>query len=114
MIKKVLSGDWYQWEGKDIRKGWWRLNIVQTLFAHEWKWKNENCCNYSRNVEKGIKELLRHWIWLWYILRIFINVTMYPQYNNNIKKEKTDIKRLYILICMLLGMFYCNIYFYQR
>jgi hypothetical protein len=21
MIKKVLSGDWYQWEGKDIRKG---------------------------------------------------------------------------------------------
>jgi hypothetical protein len=26
------------------------------------------------------------WIQLWYIVRAFVNVTIYPQYNNNITK----------------------------
>jgi hypothetical protein len=33
----------------------------------------------------GDKEWRRGWIQLWYIVRTLINVTMYPQYNNNKK-----------------------------
>jgi hypothetical protein len=29
MVKQILSGDWYQWEGEDIRKGWRRVNMVE-------------------------------------------------------------------------------------
>jgi hypothetical protein len=28
-VKQVFSGSWYQWEGKDIRKGCRRMNIVE-------------------------------------------------------------------------------------
>jgi hypothetical protein len=42
--------------------------------------------------DKG--EWWRGWIQLWYILRTFVNVTMYPQHNNNliIKKRKMCLK----------------------
>jgi hypothetical protein len=38
---------------------------------------------------EGIKENDgRGWIQLWYIVRIFVNVTRYIQYNNNKREEK--------------------------
>jgi hypothetical protein len=33
MVKQVLSGDWYWWEGKDIRKGSRRLNVALCTHA---------------------------------------------------------------------------------
>jgi hypothetical protein len=33
-------------------------------------------------VEEDKGEWWRGWIQLWHIVRIFANVTMYPQYNN--------------------------------
>jgi hypothetical protein len=40
-IKKFLSGDWYQW-GRNIRKGYSRLNMVE-ICTHEENEKNETC-----------------------------------------------------------------------
>jgi hypothetical protein len=42
--------------GGKIRKVWGRLNVVEILCTHVWKWKNETCWNNSRNGEGGIKE----------------------------------------------------------
>jgi hypothetical protein len=43
--------------------------------------------NYCRTGGKGDKwEWWREWIQLWYIVRTLLNVTVYPQYNNNNKK----------------------------
>jgi hypothetical protein len=43
----------------------------------------------------GIKENDgRGWIQLWYIVRTFVNVTMYLQYNNNIIEKKKDFPLL--------------------
>jgi hypothetical protein len=28
-VKQVLSGDWHQWEGEDIKKGCRRVNVVE-------------------------------------------------------------------------------------
>jgi hypothetical protein len=33
------------------------------------------------------------WVQLWYIVRTFINVTMYPKYNNMIIKIKNGISQ---------------------
>jgi hypothetical protein len=41
---------------EDIRKGCGRANVVETLYIHTWKRKNETCWHYSRNEGKGIKE----------------------------------------------------------
>jgi hypothetical protein len=30
-VKEVLSGVWYQWDEKDIRKGCRRVNMVEIL-----------------------------------------------------------------------------------
>jgi hypothetical protein len=38
--------------------------------------------------ERGIKKNDRGGEFNWYIVRIFINVAVYPQYNNNIIKQK--------------------------
>jgi hypothetical protein len=52
------------------------------IFECMWKTKNK-----KNSVEVGIKENDgRGWIQLWYIVRTFINVTMYPQFNNNKNK----------------------------
>jgi hypothetical protein len=61
--------------------------------------------NYSSNGGRGDKgEWWRGWIQLWYIVRIFVNVTIYPQYNNNVKvKFKKKIKggsRLVFLVIL--------------
>jgi hypothetical protein len=34
MAKQVLSGGWYQWERKDINKGYKRVNMVEILCTH--------------------------------------------------------------------------------
>jgi hypothetical protein len=39
--------------------------------------------------EEGDKgEWWKGWIQLWYIVKTFVNITMYPQYNNNKKESK--------------------------
>jgi hypothetical protein len=35
--------------GEDVGKGCRRVNMVQILCIHVCKWKNETCCNYSKN-----------------------------------------------------------------
>jgi hypothetical protein len=42
--------------GEDIRKGCTRVNMVEILFTHVCKWKNETCRNYRRSGGRGIKE----------------------------------------------------------
>jgi hypothetical protein len=32
-------GDWYQWEGKNIRKQCSRVHVVEILCTHVCKWK---------------------------------------------------------------------------
>jgi hypothetical protein len=43
-------------EGKRWEKGEERVNMVLILCTHACKWKNENCCNYSRNGGGRMKE----------------------------------------------------------
>jgi hypothetical protein len=43
---------------------------------------------------RGDKEWWRGWIQIWHIVRTFVNVTMYPQYNNmTIKNIKNTFKK---------------------
>jgi hypothetical protein len=47
----------------------------------------------SQDLGKG--EWWREWIQLWYIVRTFVTVTMYPQNNNNNNKRlKKKVKNL--------------------
>jgi hypothetical protein len=48
----------YQWEreGKDVGKGCRRVNMVQILCAHVYKWKDETYFDYSRNGGERDKE----------------------------------------------------------
>jgi hypothetical protein len=56
------------------------------------------CWNYSRNEGGGDKEeWWREWIQLWYILRTLVKIAMYPQYNNN-KKKNVEKSNLYMNI----------------
>jgi hypothetical protein len=41
-----------------------------------------------RTGGEGKGEWLKGWIQLWYIVRTFVKITIYPQYNNNLKREK--------------------------
>jgi hypothetical protein len=51
-----VSGDWYQWEEEDIRKGCSKSNMVEILCTHVWKWKNKTHQNYCKNRGWEIKE----------------------------------------------------------
>jgi hypothetical protein len=86
-VKQVLCRGWYQWEGKDVRKGCRRLNMVEILCTHIWKRKNKTFESIP-----GMGEGRESRIQLWYIVKTFVNVTMYPQYNKNITKRKTKTK----------------------
>jgi hypothetical protein len=44
------------WVVGTLEKGCRRVNMVQILYTHVCKWKNETCWNYSRNGGGGIKE----------------------------------------------------------
>jgi hypothetical protein len=89
-------GDGYWWEDENIRKRSQRVNMVQIFCIHMCKWKKrETCWNYSRNWGRRDKgEWWREWIQLWYILRNFVNVTMYLQHNN-IKNKLWKIQELW-------------------
>jgi hypothetical protein len=63
--------------------------MVEILCTHICEWTNETWGNYSRNEGRGDKEndgvnsIL-------YIVRTFVNVTMYPQCNNNKNFKKNS------------------------
>jgi hypothetical protein len=45
-IEQVLPwvrGGWYQLRGEEMGKGYGRVNIVQILCTHVWKWKKDTC-----------------------------------------------------------------------
>jgi hypothetical protein len=42
-------------KGKDLRKECRRLSMMETLYTHVYKWKNEICGRYSRNGRKEDK-----------------------------------------------------------
>jgi hypothetical protein len=41
--------------GMDEREKCRRVNMVQIMYTHVCKWKNESYCNYSRNGWRGEK-----------------------------------------------------------
>jgi hypothetical protein len=58
-------------------------------------------------LKKKIRQMLeiktqpikyREWIQLWYIVRSFVNATMYPQYNNNMIKKRQNKKKIIIIL----------------
>jgi hypothetical protein len=61
-------------EGKGDR----RVNMVQIQY------KNDTCWNCSKNRGEG---WIQVWC-IWYIVRTFVNTTMYPQPRNTIKKTR--------------------------
>jgi hypothetical protein len=85
-------GSWYQWKGEDLGKECRRVNMVQILCKRLCKWKNENCWNYSRNGERGIKGTDGGDEFNYdNIVSTLINVTMYPQHNDKkINKNITE------------------------
>jgi hypothetical protein len=68
---------------KVIRTGWRRVNVVEMLCTHAWngKWDLLKYSSNGRRENKG--ERWRGWIQLRYIVRTVVNVTIYPQCNNN-------------------------------
>jgi hypothetical protein len=53
-VKQVLSEGWYQWVGKDIRKGCRRVNMVEIFCTHVQKWKKKTCVKVFQEAgEKG-------------------------------------------------------------
>jgi hypothetical protein len=61
------------------------VNIVEILYTHVCKWKNETCCNYLGMGGGGIKQNDRGGKFK-YDIRTFVNVIMYPQ-----KKTKKSL-----------------------
>jgi hypothetical protein len=41
---------------EDLEKGCRRVNMVEILCTHVYKWENETCFNYSRNRGREDKE----------------------------------------------------------
>jgi hypothetical protein len=54
------------------------------MCTHICKWKTETCWNYSRKGERG------EW-WRGWVVKAFINITMYSQPNNNNKDSEKRI-----------------------
>jgi hypothetical protein len=53
----------------------------------------QNCWEQNgRREDKG--KLWREWIQLWYIIRTFVNVTIYPQYDNKKQSLRTLLSHL--------------------
>jgi hypothetical protein len=51
-----LSRGWYQWEGGDKKKEYRRVNVVEILCTHVFKWKNETVETIPGMRGEGIKE----------------------------------------------------------
>jgi hypothetical protein len=79
-------------------KCWRRMIIIQILYIHVCKWKNDICWNFSRKAgREGWRRMMARWIQVWYIcyiLRTFINATMYFHEHNNKKKVKFERAQL--------------------
>jgi hypothetical protein len=84
-----------------VKKRCGRVNMVQILC----KWKNKTCWNYSKNRGREDKgEWWRGWIqvWcIWYIVRTFVNATMYPSttIKNVFKKRNGFFSAFYSDLC---------------
>jgi hypothetical protein len=63
--------------------------MVEILGTHVWKWKMRP----AETVPGMGGEWWRGWIQLWYTVRTFVNVTVYPLYNNNIIKNENNFKK---------------------
>jgi hypothetical protein len=81
-----------QYMREDIRKGCRRVNMVEILCTKVMKMEKwdffDTVLRTVRRWDKG--EWWRGWIQLRYIVSTFVNVTRYPQYNNNIIKILLD------------------------
>jgi hypothetical protein len=77
--------------GGTMRKGGRRVT-VQKMCTHARKWESDTCWNYSRNQKRGMKENGRRgkFMYIWYIVRTHVNITMYPSSITTMKKKKTD------------------------
>jgi hypothetical protein len=68
-------------KGEDIRKWYRKVNMVEIPCTHVCKWKNGTWWNYSKcggEIKRMVEGMnLRN------IVRTFVNVKIYPQYNNN-------------------------------
>jgi hypothetical protein len=74
--------------GQVVGKECGRVNMVQILCSQVCKCKTDSCWNYSRNggiKQSGGKGLIQVW-YVWYVVRTFINVTVYLQHAQQYKK----------------------------
>jgi hypothetical protein len=60
------------------------LNIVEILHIHVWRWKKWDLLKLFQEWWRRDKG---EWWRRWYIVNTFINVAMYPQYNNILKNK---------------------------
>jgi hypothetical protein len=58
-------------------------NIMYSCMKMKKKWDMLKLLQESGG-KGGKREWWRQWILLWDIIRNFVNVTMYPKYNNNV------------------------------
>jgi hypothetical protein len=74
-----------------MENGWRRVNIVQILCTHIFKWKMIPFEITLQMGGEGDKEWSRGWIqlqYIWYIVRTFINATVYPHSAQEKKKSQ--------------------------
>jgi hypothetical protein len=108
--KTILSRRWYHWEEEDIKTVWKRLTV---LMYKNGKMRHGEII-LGMGEDKG--EWWKGWIQLWYIIRTFVNVTMYSQYNNN-KRKKAIYRRHYIstyTVCLALHICEFHIYGFNQ
>jgi hypothetical protein len=75
-----------------VGRGCRRVKMVQILCAYICKWKMRPVETIPGMVRGMIKENDGGGKRNYYIVRTFVNVTMYPQHNNNFKKEREKKK----------------------
>jgi hypothetical protein len=92
-VKQVLSGCRYSVMREEIRNGWRRVNMVE-YYALMYENGEMRPVETVPGMGEDEGEWWRGWIWLRYNVSSFVNVTMYPQHNNNsiIKKFRKTRK----------------------
>jgi hypothetical protein len=86
-------GGWYQWEGRGCEESVWEseygANSVYTYENGEMR-PIETFRNRGGVImENGGGEWIQVW-YIWYIVRTFVNATMYPQHRNFKKILETN------------------------
>jgi hypothetical protein len=92
-------------QSEDLGKLCCRVNMVEMLCTHVWKWKNKICWNYSRNGGKRIKEdngggELNYDILTWVSVKIYSKTTIIKEIK---KKNQEKINQIYITTCRSLN-----------